>query len=199
MYSFISGRVVAVTDGTVVVENNGIGYEINVSGNTVGSCAVGKNMQLFTYLQVKEDIFALYGFSSQEEKSMFIKLITVSGVGPKMALQILSGLDINSLIIAIASDDIKSLSKIKGLGKKTAQRLCLELKEQVDTAEYAEIGAGAGVAVASGGLISDALFALATLGIAKSDAYKAVVAAVEKSDKLEDVITLALRSLDFGG
>src|SRR5574344_14047 len=102
MYSFISGRVVSVTEGVVVIENNGIGYEIAVGANTLADCCVGKNMQLFTYLQVKEDVFALYGFSTQEEKTMFLKLITVSGVGPKMALQVLSGMALNSLIIAIA-------------------------------------------------------------------------------------------------
>ncbi len=195
MYSFISGRIVSVVDGIVVIENNGIGYELNVSANTLSRCTVGNNMQLFTYLQVKEDIFALFGFSSQEEKSMFLKLITVSGVGPKMALQVLSGMDLNALIIAIASEDIKTLSKIKGLGKKTAERIVLELREQVDTADYADIKDSG--TLASGGLVNDALFALATLGIAKADAYKAVLAAVEKSNKLEEVITLALRGLDL--
>lgn len=199
MYSFISGRIVAVTDGIVVIENNGIGFEINVSTNTLANCSVGKNMQLHTYLQVKEDMLALYGFSSLEEKSMFLKLITISGVGPKMALQVLSGMEINSLIIAIASEDIKTLATIKGLGKKTAQRICLELKEQVDMADYNSVNDMSSDMVASGGLVSDALFALATLGISKTDAYKAVIEASQKTDKLEEVITYALRSLDVGG
>lgn len=199
MYAFISGRIVTATENLIVIENNGIGYELNVSANTLTHCIVGKNMQLFTYLQVKEDLMALFGFSTQEEKNMFIKLITVSGVGPKLALQVLSGMELNGLLIAIASEDIKALSKIKGLGKKTAERIVLELREQVNVADYADISGGiSSSSIASGGLINDALFALATLGIAKSDAYKAVLAAAEKSEKLEEVITLALRALDFG-
>ncbi len=199
MYSFISGRVVSAKEGQIVLENNGIGYEINVSSNTLSEAGiVGKNLQLHTYLQVKEDLFALYGFSSVEEKNLFLKLISISGVGPKMALQVLSGLDLNSLILAIVTGDTKTLSKIKGLGKKTAERIVLELKEQVDSEDFSDVSVIGG-AISSNALINDAVFALVTLGIDKSNAYKAVVAAAEKTDKLEDLITISLRSLDFRG
>lgn len=196
MYSFISGSIVSAIEGQIVIENNGIGYEINVSANTLMDCVVGQTKQLFTYLQVKEDAMVLFGFSSQEEKSMFLKLITISGVGPKMALQVLSGLDLNSLIIAIASEDTKTLSKIKGLGKKTAERIILELREQVDATDYMDFPKIDG-AVSSNTLINDALFALAALDFPKAEAYKAVLTAVEKTSKLEEVITLALKGLDY--
>jgi Holliday junction DNA helicase, RuvA subunit len=199
MYSFITGRVVAVTEGCIVIENNGIGYELCVSNNTlVNAGVVGKTLQLFTYLQVKEDMLALYGFSSQEEKSLFLKLISISGVGPKMALQVLSGMELNSLVLAIVTGDVKTLSKVKGLGKKTAERIVLELREQVESADFADTSIG-GSAISDKTIVNDAVFALVALGIDKSNAYKAVVKAAERSDRLEDVITVALRSLDFRG
>lgn len=199
MYSFITGRVVSATEGLMVIENNGIGYELNVSNNTlVNAGIVGKTLQLFTYMQVKEDLVALYGFSSMEEKGMFLKLISISGVGPKMALQVLSGLELNSLVLAIVTGDVKTLSKIKGLGKKTAERIILELREQVESNDFADTSIG-GSAVSDKAVVNDAVFALVTLGIDKSNAYKAVVKAAERSDKLEDIITIALRSLDFRG
>ncbi|MEG1612783.1 MAG: Holliday junction branch migration protein RuvA [Clostridia bacterium] len=199
MYSFISGRVVSATEGTIVIENNGIGYELTVSNSTLSVAGiVGKSLQLYTYLQVKEDLMALYGFATKEEKSMFLKLISISGVGPKMAMQVLSGLDLNALVLAIVTGDTKTLSKAKGLGKKTAERIILELREQVGTTEFASAPIGGSI-VSDNTIINDAVFALVTLGLNKSDAYTAVVKASERSDKLEEIITIALRSLDFRG
>lgn len=191
MYSFISGRIVSVTDGSVVIENNGIGYELSVSANTMGCCSPGKNMQLFTFMQVREDDVSLYGFATREEKVIFKKLIGISGVGPKMALQALSGMSVSGLLTAVASEDVKTLSKIKGVGKKTAERICLELRGQLDDAEC-PVPRGE----TRDGLVEDALFALASLGIPRTDAYRAVIEAAKLSDRLEEVITIALRGFD---
>ena len=106
MYSYIKGRLVEAREGAVVLENNGIGYEIGVSGNTLSdAAAVGADgeMKLYTYLYVREDTFALYGFSRYEEKTLFMRLIDISGVGPKLAMQVLGGYDLGTLTAAIAT------------------------------------------------------------------------------------------------
>ena len=114
MYNYITGKVVQAVGNTLVLENNGIGYEIGVSGNTLYDvCNISSTAKIYTYLYVREDTFALYGFSTLGEKTLFLRLIEISGVGPKLAMQILSGMDLNSLSIAIATGDIKTLSKIK--------------------------------------------------------------------------------------
>ena len=134
MYNYIKGTLVAAEPGRVVLENNGIGYELGVSGNTLADAnVVGKEMKLYTYLYVREDVFSLYGFSRAEEKTLFMRLIEISGVGPKLAMQILSGYDLGTLTVAIATGDVKTLSKIKGLGKKTAELIVLNLREPCPT------------------------------------------------------------------
>ena len=131
MYNYLNGEIVEIDGCNVVVEVNVIGYELAVSNYTVAECQLGQKQKLYTYLQVKEDGISLYGFGTLEEKNMFLRLISVSGVGCKVALSILSGMDSNSLAIAIFNGDTHLLTKIKGLGKKTAERLVLELKEKV--------------------------------------------------------------------
>lgn len=125
MYNYITGKVVYSAGNTIVVDNNGIGYEIGASNFTTNKFSEGEIAKIYTYLYVREDTYALYGFSSIEEKTLFLRLIDISGVGPKMAMQILSGADLNSLTVAIATGDVKSLSKIKGLGKKKLRNLSL--------------------------------------------------------------------------
>lgn len=131
MYNYLSGEIVEIDGCNVIVDVNGIGYELAVSNYTVAECQLWQKKKLYTYLQVKEDGIALFGFATLEEKNMFLRLISVSGVGCKVALAILSGMDSNSLAIAIFNGDTHLLTKIKGLGKKTAERLVLELKEKV--------------------------------------------------------------------
>lgn len=131
MYNYLNGEIVEIDGNNVVVDVAGIGYELAVSNYTVAECQLGEQQKLYTYLQIKEDGIALFGFATLEEKNMFMRLISVSGVGCKVALAILSGMDSNSLAIAIFNGDTHLLTKIKGLGKKTAERLVLELKEKV--------------------------------------------------------------------
>lgn len=192
MYAFISGRVVSVSENQIVIENGGIGYQIAVSSNTIAKIgSIGDTRQLYTYLQVKEDLFALYGFLTLEEKNMFIKLINISGVGPKLALQVLSGMEPRALALCIVTNDIKSLSKIKGLGKKTSERIILELREGIEDEEL--MVTDNSVAVIKDDVVNDAVLALQSLGVSKNEAYKAVLKAREKSGVLEEIITIALR------
>ena len=131
MYNYIQGKIVDKTLTAIVVDNNGIGYEIGVSGNTLMDVDMGEIVKIYTYLYVREDEMSLYGFSRLEEKKLFMRLIDISGIGPKLAMQILGGYDLKTLTVAIASGDAKTLCKIKGLGKKTAELIILSLREQV--------------------------------------------------------------------
>lgn len=194
MYNYIIGKIAYARDNLLVVENNGIGYEIGVSGNTLyDACTIGATVKIYTYLYVREDTFALYGFSTLEEKTLFLRLIDISGVGPKLAMQILSGLDLNTLTVAIATGDIKTLSKIKGLGKKTAELIVVNMRDQIsaDLTTPETILGGA-----SDKEQTEAVFALCSLGISNTDAVK-IVADVSKTTKgLENIIREALKRLN---
>lgn len=131
MFNYLNGEITDLLPQGVVIDVNGIGYEVGVTTYTLNNCYVGLKCKLYVYMQVKEDGISLYGFSGKEEKNMFTLLISVSGVGCKVALAILSGMDFNALAAAIYNGDTSKLTKIKGLGKKTAERLVLELKEKV--------------------------------------------------------------------
>ena len=198
MYAFISGKLDHINqDGTVVVDNNGIGYNIMVTGNTLSKLPrLGESVKLYTYTHIKEDIFALYGFLYNDEKVMFQKLININGVGCKMAIGILSGVDSTTLAVSIASSDVTSLSKIKGVGKKTAERIILELKEKVDITEFTSVSAIGGATISQNMEINDAVTALVSLGISKADAFKAVMKASETATSTNAMITLALRGMD---
>ncbi len=200
MYYSITGKVIFYEEGKIVLENNGIAYELGVSANTLTAFAK-KGEVVTAYLKVAEDEMSLYGFCSKEEKAMFINLISVSGVGPKTALQILSGIDLQRLAIAIVNGDAKTLAKVKGLGKKTAERIILELKEKIADVSSGDDSEGffgllGGEDTSKDEVVNDAVLALVSLGISKTEAVKAVANARTKSDKLENIITLALRSFD---
>lgn len=191
MYNYIKGTLVEVGINSIVLENNGIGYELGVSGNTLADARdIGGQMKLHTYLYVREDTFALYGFSRAEEKALFMRLIEISGIGPKLAMQILSGYDLNTLTVAIATGDVKTLAKIKGLGKKTAELIVLNLREQLaDDMTAADNAIGA----AMDSDLSDAIFALVSLGVSNTEAVKAVQAAAKTNSGVENIITAALK------
>lgn len=197
MYAFISGIIDYIDpNGIVVIDNNGIGYNVNVSLNTLSALpSKGEKTKLYTYTHIKEDAFSLYGFTSLSEKNMFIKLIDISGVGPKMALGILSGITGAALAVAVANNDVKSLSSIKGVGKKTAERIILELKEKVDITASDFAGSNTSINISSSKEINDAIEALVALGITKNDAIKAVQKASETAKDTNAIITLALRSM----
>ena len=191
MYNYIKGTLAAVEAGKVVLENNGIGYELGVSGNTLADAKeIGREMKLYTYLYVREDVFALYGFSRAEEKTLFMRLIEISGVGPKLAMQILGGYDLGTLTVAIATGDVKTLSKIKGLGKKTAELIVLNLREQV-AVDMADAASEIGGAMDED--VSDAVFALVSLGVSNTEAVRAVQKAKETAEGVQELISTALK------
>ncbi|HKL94326.1 MAG TPA: Holliday junction branch migration protein RuvA [Clostridia bacterium] len=195
MYAFISGKIVSAKDGQIVIENNGIGYLLTVSGNTLAKAGiVGATLQLHTYLQVKEDLLALFGFATIEEKQFFLNLISISGIGPKLAMQVLSGYDLNTLAAAIATGDVGTLSKIKGLGKKTAERIVLELRDSYNKGE-ADVLLKSNIENGVNNDIADAVFALVQLGVTKTEAVKAIKSASEKVSGVEKLISYALRNM----
>lgn len=196
MYYFINGNVDFCEEGRLVVDCNGVGYDICVSNNTLQECgSIGKRVKLYTYLAVSQDDMRLFGFGNKEEKSMFEKLISVSGIGPKMAMQVLSGLNLPNLINAIVCGDVNILSKIKGLGKKTAERIVLELREKLGA--IGDMSSSTiSIPISTDIVSQEAIMALETFGVARAEAQRLVAEARLQSDKLENIITLALRSMD---
>ena len=153
-----------------------------------------KSGEVYTYLAVREDGISLYGFSTIEEKNMFLKLITVSGVGPKSGIAILSAIDISSLATMIATEDVKGLSKIKGLGKKTAERIILELREKVEASYYE--GEKPSKNAEETQEDQDAIIALMSLGFTKTECAKAVKSAKENGAKtIEQIISYSIRNM----
>ncbi len=193
MISFLIGVIEEKEDGNVLINVNGVGFSLFVSNNTLVSLPnLGEIAKIYTYMAVREDDISLYGFSSLEEKNLFNKLITVNGVGPKVAISILSGMHLSDLTIAIMKEDLSLLSKIKGLGKKTAERICLELKDKINplnssienisfSNDYNEDA----VQMATETLIS--------LGINKNEAYMLARSNASKDSTAEDIISKSLR------
>lgn len=193
MFSYIRGRLTEANENQVTLETGGIGYSITVSGNTASKLPLpGTDTMLFLYLQVREDEVGLYGFINREEKEMFLKLIQISGIGPKAAVGILSGMTPDKLAIAIVTADVKAISRIKGVGKKTAERMVLELKEKLAAEDIEFYGSSD----EPGGLMQDAINALRTLGLTQTEAVKAVEPAMKEASTLEDVIRCALRRIN---
>lgn len=187
MINFIIGEIVLKTENSIVLETNGIGYEIFVSSTTLSSLpSVSSTAKIFAFLHVKEDGICLYGFASQEEKDLFLKLIEVSGVGPKVALSILSGIRLSDLCVAIKTGDIKILSTIKGLGRKTAERIVLELKDKISVVGFENQQNE--VSSIDENIIDEATEALIALGVNKNEAYRLARENSKGSENAEDII-----------
>ena len=199
MIAFLVGTIEEKYEHVLIMDVNGVGYELLISNNTLVALPnVNETTKVLTYLHVKEDGVALYGFATPEEKSIFMKLITVSGVGPKMAITILSGMKISDLIVAISREDVSLLSKIKGLGKKTAERICLELKDKIsatvfetDLFNYKE---NLGNFINENAL-KDAVDTLIALGVNKNEAYGLARANAGDGATAEEIILKVLRQL----
>ena len=187
MYNYIKGTLVYAQDNTVVVEAGGVGYELNASCYTIERLGrIGEECKVYCYLNVKEDEMSLYGFSDRAEKEFFLKLINVSQIGCKMAISILSSGSMSDIVSAIASADVAKLSKIKGIGKKTAERIVVELRDKFAPGATSFI---VPTAVAPTGN-SEAVEALLSLGFTRQEAMSAV-ARVEKPDMTTEQIVLA--------
>lgn len=195
MYNFIKGEVVEVSENCVVIDCNGIGYELNATFGCMNLCSKGGIVKLYTYLAISQDDVRLFGFADKAEKSMFLRLIEVGGVGPKLAIGILSGISVSALSVAIVNADIKTLSKLKGLGKKTAERIVLELKDKVSPEFNAELPALKGEESADSivGVNEDAVMAIMTFGYTKAEAIKAVKAVQKEGMTVEQIVFKALQ------
>lgn len=195
MINYLIGEITEKTESSVVVEANGIGYEIFVSLTTLNSLPVlNATAKIYTYLHVKEDGVCLYGFSSLEEKQTFLKLIEVSGIGPKVALAILSGITVSDLCVAIKTGDVKLLSTVKGLGKKTAERIVLELKDKISVVGFAKQENEN--SLINENIVDEATQALIALGVGKNDAYRLARANAQGSQSAEDIIRKAFQNFN---
>ncbi|MBR4235145.1 MAG: Holliday junction branch migration protein RuvA [Clostridia bacterium] len=198
MIAHIEGIISEKNADSVVVDCAGVGYELNVSAQTLSACpAQGKSVKLYSYLAVREDAMELFGFISKEEKKMFLRLIGVSGIGPRTALGVLGALSVHNLSVALVAGDANALARAPGIGKKTAQRLVLELKDKVETQELTGV-TGAPFVPSAQSAEAEAIQALMALGYNSSDAAKAVSSVAGQSDKTNDIVFLALRKLGGG-
>ena len=197
MIGYINGNLMTANDnGLVLLEVGGIGYEVTCSASAYEYLVNKKSGGIYTYLNVREDGFYLYGFISPEEKNMFLKLISVSGVGPKMGIGVLSALPLNTLAFIIASQDVKSLSKVKGLGKKTAERIILELRENISALDLPEGTKKPSSKTNEPSVDDDAVIALMSLGFSRAESQAAVQSAKERgADTIESIITVALQQI----
>ena len=199
MITFLEGTLREVLPTQVVMEVHGVGYEVLIPLSSYDRLPPpGQSVRLLTHLQVREDAHTLYGFASPEERDLFRLLVTrVSGVGPKLALSVLSGMDVGRFKAAVVDSDISSIAKISGLGKKTAERIVLELKDKLGVAAAWEAASSGNAPSAEARAANDAVLALIALGYKQVDAAKVVreVALKNQDAGTEDLVRLALQSL----
>ena len=183
MIAHLRGRLLEKSPNSVVLECNGVGYEATISVATFSALpAEAAEAHLHIYTHVREDQIALFGFAERREKSLFEKLLTISGVGPKLAITVLSGIAADRLITAIRSADHATLTRIPGIGKKTAERVVLELKDKLDElANESPETAQATIGPHLGPAGDDALSALVNLGYARPAALRAIELALQKN------------------
>ena len=201
MISYIKGELVEVTENSIVLDHQGMGFSIMMPGSILDKLPqIGSELKVHTYLYVKEDILDLYGFLTRDDLKIFKLLITVNGIGPKGALAILSALSPDDLRFAVLAGDAKTISKAPGIGSKTAQKLIIELKDKLKIEDVLD---GAGEGYASQDNMADtasaeAVMALTSLGYSAADATRAVrmVENVQSMDS-EAILKAALKKLAF--
>ena len=201
MIAFVHGIAADMTENSVIVETGGIGYEIYMTGESLSQLPMGEKVKILTYFQVREDAMQLYGFLKKDDLQMFKLLLGVNGVGPKAAMGVLSGITADELRFAVLSDDVKTLSKAPGIGKKTAQKLILELKDKLKLEDAFELKLAHEQEKAEvSGDVSDgrqeAVAALVALGYSSTDALRAVRKVTEvSSDDVEGLLKAALKNM----
>lgn len=193
MFEFLIGDIVNINEDYIVLQNNGIGYKIFTSSNSIMKTEIGrKNQMLYTQLHVREDGLFLFGFTTEEEMEMFRLLLLVSKIGPKIGIGILSCLTPVQIKIAIINKDIEALCKAPGVGKKTAERIILELKDRIDTniSKHEE-----GVDLVSNNGYNEAIEALMTLGYTRFEIEKSMRTIEIDNMEIEDIIRVVLSKL----
>ena len=195
MFYYLNGVVALLDNNLAVIDCNGVGYACNTTTFTISQLQVGRTQKLFTYCNVKEDAFDIYGFYDMGEKRSFELLLSVSGVGPKAALSILSSSSPEGLAMAIVTDNEKLLTSAPGVGKRIAHRIILELKDKIskDTVAVSISGGASSVPITSGNT-GEAIAALTALGYSQSEAASAV-ARLDQSLSVNDLIKGALKAL----
>lgn len=200
MYAFIEGQVVEKTNNTLVLLAGGVGYLLNCSMSTISAAPkTGDTMRCHTWLSVREDAMELFGFASKEEKQLFLLLTGVTGVGPKMALALLSTLSASDLRLAIIMEDDKTLARAPGVGKKIAQRITLELKDKLGQFEIsggnASSASSAPAVPVAADNVAQAMAALTGLGYTHQEARDALQKIENKNAPADELLRLALRSM----
>lgn len=191
MIGYLKGKVISIKPTQILIDVNGVGYNVNISLNTYEKVNNTDSVSLHIYTSVKEDSINLFGFQTSAEKEMFELLISITGIGPKLALGVLSGIQVNELKKAIAASDVSRVVAIPGIGRKTAERLMLELKSKVDNVGEEDVDAGYLK------IRNESVAALTTLGYNSKTAEKIVFDILSKEPKasLEDLIKKALTNL----
>ena len=200
MFYYVKGPVAHIAPYLAVIDCGGVGYACHTTANTLSYLKKGEVTKLYTYLHVREELFDIYGFSTEEERSFFELLIGVSGVGPKAALSILSATSPEGLAMSIITGDEKALTVAQGIGKKIAQRIILELKDklakgQLGTSAGGEQYGGTGVTIIPENKSTEAAAALAVLGYSQAEIAVALKGVDMESQKLEEIIRQALKRM----
>ena len=200
MIDFIEGTVESKAPGELVISAGGVGFLLLCSNATLAEApAKGEKWRCYSVLNVREDAMELFGFASRQERAMFKKLCQVTGVGAKTALGVLSALPVRELSVAIVTGDIAALSRAPGIGKKTAQRIALELKEKITDDEVNALPQGmaatAQAAHRRDDPVAEAMIALQSLGYSQGEAMQALNAVKDKSDQSDELVRLALRGM----
>jgi Holliday junction DNA helicase RuvA len=198
MISFLEGKLVEALPTQVTIDVNGVGYEALIPLSSFDKLpSPGNSVKLLTHLAIREDAHVLYGFMTSGEREMFRLLInTVSGIGPKLALNVLSGMNVTALRGAVANGDVKSLSQISGVGKKTAERIVVELKDKIGAAGAWEAASAERGLSAADQKVNDAVLALVALGFKQIDAHetvRATLSLIGEKATVEDLVRACLK------
>jgi holliday junction DNA helicase RuvA len=195
MIARLYGKLHRVRDATVLIDVMGVGYEVEVTASVLAALPpIGQPLELCTHLVVREDASHLYGFVDDQERELFRILIRVSGVGPRMAMGILSGIDVGELARCLAENDVARLTKLPGIGRRTAERLVVDLKDRIPHVQVAAPSAGARVPP-SRRAIAEAESALVALGYRPVEAARAVNSAYVEGISIEELVRKALRGM----
>lgn len=198
MIAFIEGKVAEKNHGELILNAGGVGFSLLCSNATIAAAPEkDKTFRCYTVMNVREDAMELFGFASKLEREMFKKLCTVTGVGAKTALGVLSALPLRDLSIAIVTGDVAALSRAPGIGKKTAQRIVLELRDKVEQEEVSSSapGVSASAAAPAGGMEREAQAALQALGYTSAEAARAVNLVRDQAGTVDQMVLLALRQM----
>ena len=196
MIGFVEGIIEYIDVDKIVVNNNGVGYNVFMPASQIDTLNVDETVRVFTYLNVREDAMQLFGFLTRDDLEVFKLLITVNGIGPKGGLAVLSTITTDDLRVAVISEDAKAISKAPGIGAKTAQKVIIDLKDKLNLEDVLEPKLDANFQVNDNNSMSEAVMALVALGYSQADAYRAVksIDNIEELD-VENVIKMALKKI----